>query len=281
MSAPASAAARMRSSSASKVSRAMPRSSATPPARLDERGDGIGVRGDDLVRPGRVAGHDEFVAGGEDRDARPAADGERAVTHGGGERDAPRIEPRAGVEKRHRPAVKSSPAGRTNRPRGAASLTTTVSPSRSASSWITTLSAPCRQRRAGEDAHRLAGADGAAEAVARPRSCRSIVSVAGSVATSVRAHRVAIHGGGGEGRLRRAGGKRRGERPPGRIGERNRLGLDRDRDAREHAAPAPRRPGVRLMALLVASRACRRSSRAGGWPRCACRGRRPSPCRRS
>ena len=78
---------------------------------LDERGNRIGVRGDDLVRPGRLAGQDEFVAGGEDRDARLAADGERAVTHRGGEREAPRIEPRPGSRSTS-PCSKSSPAGR-------------------------------------------------------------------------------------------------------------------------------------------------------------------------
>ena len=65
-----------------------------------ERGEGIEVGGDDLVRPCRLAGPDELVAGGEDRDARPAAHRQARVAHGGGEREAARIETLPGGKER-------------------------------------------------------------------------------------------------------------------------------------------------------------------------------------
>ena len=68
------------------------------PGARDERGERDEVGGDDLVGAGRLAGPDELVARGEDRDARPAADAQRAVPHGGGERQEPGVEALAGPE---------------------------------------------------------------------------------------------------------------------------------------------------------------------------------------
>ena len=55
---------------ASTRSGAMPRSSTRAPACLGDRRDAIGVGRDDLVRAGRAAGRQQFVAGGDDGDQR-------------------------------------------------------------------------------------------------------------------------------------------------------------------------------------------------------------------
>ena len=96
-----------------------------------------------------------------------------------------------------------------------------------------------RHRRAGEDAHRLAGAERAGEALAGARHADDLKRRAGRRLGG--AHGVAVHGGGGEGRLRRARRKVVGEHAAGRIGERHGLGRQR-LDAGEKPRAAPRRP---------------------------------------
>ena len=99
------------------------------------------------------------------------------------------------------PARKSPPAARTLAPGYAGSRTMSLSPLRSVSSWITTASAPCGTLRAGENARRLAGPD---RAVERPPACDSPMTrkLGRHLADVGCAHRIAVHGGGIERRLR-------------------------------------------------------------------------------
>ena len=80
---------------ASRLSGAMPRSIALAAALAHEAPRGR-RRSRRRSGPGPVvvAGRHELVAGGEDRDARPAADGQGGVAHRRGERDGARVEQR-------------------------------------------------------------------------------------------------------------------------------------------------------------------------------------------
>ncbi len=101
-----------------------------------------------------------------------------------------------------------------------------------------------RDRRAGEDAHRLHRPDGARKAGARRRCGRSPSSRAGTAATSAGAHGVAVHRRGGEGRLGAARGDVGGERAPVR---RRRSPRSRPRPAarcRRGPGRAPPRPAA-------------------------------------
>ena len=153
--------------------------------------------------------------------------------------------------------------------------TTTVSPSRVVFSWITMVSAPGGTHAAGEDARRFAGADRALERMPggdfadelEPR--RRGRDIGG-------AHRIAVHGGDVGRRLRAQRREVGGEHAAVRVRERRgfgrqRLGVReharerlRDRHQRHGSTPSP-----------GSGPTCRRSSRSGGCPRCACRARPP------
>ena len=98
------------------------------------------------------------------------------------------------------------------------------------------------------------------------------------------AHGVAVHGRGGEGRLR----AQRGDGPRRACGRRasasGTVSAASGARAAEHAARAPRRPEAgssALMPRLVVAGAAAALFDAAGCPRSPCRGRPPSPCRRS
>ena len=161
-----SIARRIAAASAAGSSRAMPRSSASPPAAADKAGDEQIVGGDDLRRADRLAGRDEFVAGREHGDPRFPIAGQPGMVGGGGERDVARGEPLFRPASSGSPSAKSMPAWRTLSPGATAFANVTRSPSRVASSWIGDRVGAFRQRRAGEDAHRLAGREFAGEGAA-------------------------------------------------------------------------------------------------------------------
>ena len=84
----------------SRVSRAMPSSARLGAGRFRERRHAQVIGGDDLAGAGRLPRRHQLVAGREDGDARAAAHGERAVAHGGGQRDLAGPEAAAGGEQR-------------------------------------------------------------------------------------------------------------------------------------------------------------------------------------
>jgi len=69
-------------------------------ARLDNPGDGEIVGGDDLRRPRRPAGRDQFVPRRQDRDPRPPADRERRMVRRRRQRDIAGGEPAPGRDER-------------------------------------------------------------------------------------------------------------------------------------------------------------------------------------
>ena len=97
-------------------SRTMPRSMRLAAGGGDQRGEAEGVGGDDLVGAGQRAGRHQFVAGGDDGDARAAADRDGGVAHRGGERRARGSRGGRRRARRTSPSAKSRPARRTWRP---------------------------------------------------------------------------------------------------------------------------------------------------------------------
>ena len=80
------------------MSRAMPRSIASPPAFSTI--SSVAGRLEAVIWSGPTgspAPH-QLVARGEDGDPRPAADGKRAVAHGGGQREMARVQALAGLQ---------------------------------------------------------------------------------------------------------------------------------------------------------------------------------------
>ena len=188
-------------------------------------------------------------------------------------------QPAAFAEERRRRWRKSRPARRgCGGPPRRSRCTTTRSPSRVGVLLDDDGIGAARQDAAGEDAHRLAGAHRAVESGARRRLRRS---AAASPAPSPRRRR-APRSRPWRRRRRAAGCAAPRHRPastrPVRLGER--------RPSRRQAADAPsstrgerlRRPGSERHAPTPSrgsGRICRRSSRSGGCPRCACRARPP------
>ena len=78
----------------------MPRSTASAPIAAGDRGDAIGVGGDDLAGAGRAARRQQFVAGGDDGDQRPPNDRQRGVVGRGRQRQRRRVEHAMPVEQR-------------------------------------------------------------------------------------------------------------------------------------------------------------------------------------
>ena len=99
------------------------------------------------------------------------------------------------------------------------------------------------------------------------------------------AHRVAVHGGGIERRLRQASRPRarpaRGRRRRAGRRSRRRSASTPSRMRAQRLVDGEQRHGSRALLGAARSRPSgRRSSRAGGCPRCSCLCRRPSACRR-
>ncbi len=107
-------------SRASSVSRAMPRSTASPPACSTDRRDRERVRGDDLVGAGRLARRARVRRRwrGSPR-AGSRRTRESRVAHGGGEREAARVEALARLQKSMSPCREIEP-GRADECSGAA-----------------------------------------------------------------------------------------------------------------------------------------------------------------
>ena len=120
---------------------------------------------DDLVRPDRLARQHDFVAGRQDRDARPAADREPGHVHRGGKADIPR---------RHQPPGRNAgftrfevDPGEPHVPVPDAGLEHGHPVARSLGIFLDDDGVgPVGQRSAGEDAHRLARPDPAVESAA-------------------------------------------------------------------------------------------------------------------
>ena len=167
---------RCRSSSASKrVARRCRDRSASPPACSTIAAMRVGVRGDDLVGAGRLARAGR--ARRRWRGSRRAAGGARGsapwpMAAASARRRASSRAP-AVQERVARGGNRGRPGGRSGPGVGASRDGHVRRPRASASSWMTIASAPSGHRRAGEDAHRLAGADDAAKAAGRRRSSRS------------------------------------------------------------------------------------------------------------
>ena len=100
----------MRADISSLRSRTMPRSTASAPGGTGDRGDAIGVGGDDLAGTGRAARRQQFVAGRDDGDQRPANDGERRCGWRRPPATAPRHRARGAGRAAMSPCLKSSPA---------------------------------------------------------------------------------------------------------------------------------------------------------------------------
>ena len=139
------------------------------------------VGSDDLAGPGVLARAHQFVAGGEDRDARPAM---RPARPDGSSRRPARVARRqapACAAAARRPSRNRGPPARICLPGGGGRRRPITRRRRaSASSWMTMVSAPAGTGAAGEDAHRLARADRAGERRGRRRPRRSRVRVVGT-----------------------------------------------------------------------------------------------------
>ena len=208
------------------------------------------VGGDDLVRPDRLAGQDQLVAGGEHAHMRPRPHLQAGMAHGGGERQPRRVEPLARPQQ-HLALAKVEPRradegarlhrGR-DRDRVALRLRVLLDDDRVGAG---------RHRRAGEDAHRLARPEGEAGAA----SGDALAGDAQAARRVLAAHRPAVHGGSRKGRLRAERGEVGGERATGALGERDLLGRNgarhrgedagerlRDRQEAHGASQSPERP---------------------------------------
>ncbi len=182
------------------------------------------------------------------------------------------------------PALKSRPAKRICRPFEEAVCTTTVSPSRVVFSWITMVSAPggitppvkIRAASPGPTvpSNGCPARDDADELQLRRCVRRSHVD---------RTDRIAVHRRNIRRWLGPPRGKVGGEHAAVGVAERRRLG-GQGRHAVEDQPQRFRNRHQRRRHNLTPSpgsgRTCRRSSRSGARPRCACRARPPSPCRR-
>lgn len=82
------------------------------PGVAGERGEHQAIRLRGLSRAERLSGRAQLVAGGQDRDARPGADADGAVSAGGSQAELVRPETPAGSQHDCAPGM-SSPAGRT------------------------------------------------------------------------------------------------------------------------------------------------------------------------
>ena len=195
------------------------------------------VRGDDPPARDVAVGLHELVAAREDRDA-------RALVHrhdGAAERrehaDLRRADAACRPRARARRARTSSPARRTFSPSSGATRIATRSPSRSVSSWRTTLSAPggsgapvrIRAARAARERRHVRGAGGHLERHRQPdrRARRGLRTVR-------RAHRIAVHRRVVGGRQHAVGVHRLREHAPENVPERHRLGAEH-RGFGEHA----------------------------------------------
>ena len=167
---------------AASSSRTMPRS------RARRRASDVAPRGPVRSRPrsgrGRAAsGRDQFVAGGDDGDRRPTADGEGVVAHGGGKRDLAHAEGPPRFESSRLRGSRGRPAGSFCRRPPARERSPSQRRGASAFSWMSTASAPSGTGAPVKMRDGLAWAHacrGKAPAAAMPmtRSC------AGTVATS-------------------------------------------------------------------------------------------------
>ena len=163
----------------------------------------VGVGAHDLVRAQRLARHDDLVAGGEQRDARLAAHREPRLVHGGGEADGARVQPSTGRDT-HLARAKIEPGGADVAARRRAFAHGDGVALRLGVLLNHDGVGAVRHRGAGEDAHRLTGADRAFVARAG-RHAADLAQRDGRVRNIGGARRVAVHRRDGEGRLREAG----------------------------------------------------------------------------
>ena len=247
-------------------SRTMPRSCGSPPSDATSAARPRALEATIWSGPGRAPGRDQLVAGGDDGDARPAADGHGGMAHRGGERQL------AHAERASRRRGGRRPRGSRGRRggRGGPATAGLADADRAVGERLGILLDQDRvgalgDRRAGEDADGLAGpilcrrSDRPAGGRADDREACAERSAVGG------ADGVAVHGRGGEGRL---GAPRResvGEHAAGGLGERA-----RSRPA-SGATPATMRAiasstGRRLIASPAPARrpTGRRASRRGG-----------------
>ena len=248
--------ARRRRRSPSRLSGAMPRSIGSPPRRPHQRRKPDAVRGDDLVRAGRPRraararrrwrGSRRAAAGGRAKRAWPIAAASEMA----------RASSSRPARSSTSPSRKSRPAGRTKRPAATGSSTRIVSPVALGILLDEDGVGAVRHRRAGEDAHASPGPSEPAK-----RSPARDMPTTLSVRPGRRlggADGIAVHGGGGEGRLRPPRRESAPSTRPAASDKRHGLGGERGR-RRRAAAAAPRRRGGALISF-----AGRRTSRPSG-----------------
>ena len=158
-------------------------------AGRDQAEHGVGVGGDDLVRAAFFAGRNQFVAGGQHGDDRPPRDGKGWMVGGCGEGDVGRGQSPPRLQNGF--ALAEIHAGDAH----VLALETAVcaetrSPSRVASSWISTLSDPCGSDAPRENSDRLAWA---ADAV-KPGAGGGFADHLQRLARILGAQGVAVHG---------------------------------------------------------------------------------------
>ena len=187
--------------SAARSSLRMPRSLTSQPSRRQHRHQHEAVGIEQLRRGARFARRDQFVAGGEHRDANAPDDVELRQAERRDQRDILRPQPLAGLE-RGMACGMSSPAGRTLAPGFRPAGRTTLSSSTRTSSCMKTVSAPSgigapvKMRIACPG---LTGADRSAAGLDAPGDCERLLFLLRQVAAR---DRIAIDGGIGEGRQR-------------------------------------------------------------------------------
>ena len=186
-------------------------------ASLQQRREAVIVGGDDLRRAGAPAGSDQFIAGGDQADDRLATHLQKRRVHRRRQRDfgggqaARRLQPRSGFEVEPGGADIGARARRLAHGQRVAVAVGVL--------LYQDCVRPRRDRGAGEDAHGFARADFTVERPAR-RNLRDHFQC-GAHARIRGPHRIAVHGGGGEGRLVALGVDRRGQNPARRLRQRN------------------------------------------------------------
>ena len=188
----------------------------------DEGGERQRVRADNLVRPDRIAGHDDLVAGREDADARPAMHKQPRPVHRRRETDVARGQSSPGLEQHIalgeiEPGAAHIAAVRRAFPDSdpvAVALGVLLNDDRIGAG---------RQWRAGEDPRRLAGPNRAAITGAG-RDLGNDAQACGHLRDIIGAHGIAVHGGHRERRLRAPRRDILGQDASDRIGDRYLLG---------------------------------------------------------
>ena len=188
------------------------------------RGQGVGVRLDDLARPGAAPQRHHLVAGGQDGHHAGVAPPATRTQPSAAARPMAPGSSRVPAGRATAPRATSLPAGRTKRPASPARSKRASAPRTATRSCISTPSAPrgsgapvkIRRQAPGRSVPGHGWPAATVPSIAQP------AAGAGQVAG---AEGEAVHGGGREGGQRRAGAEGRGQRPPRRLGQRHPLGL--------------------------------------------------------